>query len=187
MSLRVTFDLEEKDLKFFRNQMKRAQETAARTTEAEIIARAEAMVTEVAKAEVPLFVAQRIEKLSALIEMLKDQEWALQAQERKNVTTALAYFADPHDLIPDSVPVIGYIDDAIMIELVVKELSHEIDAFADFCRYRKEEASRNRNPNITRPEYLEMKRRELHARMRRRRRSGAGRASGNTRTHFRLF
>ncbi len=187
MTLRVTFDLEEKDLKYFRGQMKRAQESAARASETEIIQRAQAMVDEVAKAEVPAFVSQRIEKLAALIDMLKDAEWALPAQERKNVTSALAYFADPNDLIPDAVPVIGYIDDAIMIELVVKELAHEIDAFADFCRYRREEASRNRNPNITRADFLEVKRKDLHARMRRRRRSAGSRASGVTRTHFRLF
>ena len=70
---------------------------------------------------------------------------------------------------PDSVPVLGYLDDAIMIELVVKELQHEIEAFADFCRYREEEKARNRNPNLSRQEFLDVKRRNLQQRMRRRR------------------
>ena len=86
--------------------------------------------------------------------MLEDDEWALEAQERRNVVGALAYFADPEDIIPDNIPVIGYIDDAIMIELVVKELRPEIEAFEDFCRYRREEASRNRNPDISREQWL---------------------------------
>ncbi len=185
MSLRVTFDLEEKDLKYFRAQMKRAQQAADKADDDKIIARAEAMISEVSSAEVPAFVSQRIDKLQALIDMLRDKEWALPEVERRNVVSALAYFADPQDIIPDSVPVIGYIDDAIMIELVVKELSHEIDAFADFRRYRIEEASRNRNPNISRAQYLEIKRRELVSRMRRRRKTtGSG---GPTRTRFRLF
>lgn len=186
MPLKVTFDLDDKDLKFFRANMKQAKEAAEHTGEAEILARASEMVSQVKSQNVPAFVKQRLERLGSLIDMANDEEWALASQERKNVLAALAYFADPQDMIPDDIPVLGYIDDAIMIELVVSELKHEIDAFEDFCRYRRDEKSRNRNPNVSREEYLAMKRRELHARMRRRRSSGS-RAGGARRTRIRLF
>ncbi len=185
MSLRVTFDLDDKDLRFFRANMKQAKTAAKQVGEDEILLKAEQMVEEVKGSKVPLFVMQRIEQLNALIDMCRDQEWALASNDRKNVLAALAYFADPQDIIPDDVPVLGYIDDAIMIELVVTELKHEIDAFNDFCRYRKEEKARNRNPNLSRDDYLTMKRRELHSRMRRRR-SGSG-SGGARRTRIRLF
>lgn len=184
MALRVTFDLEDKDLEFFRAQMKRVRDAAQRTSEAEVIASAEGMIKEVSESNVPSFVLQRIERLQVLIDMLRDDEWSLTESERDNVVAALAYFADPEDIIPDNVPVLGYIDDAIMIELVVIELQHEIDAFEDFCRYRQEEASRNRNPDISRDEWLAVKRRDLHARMRRRRR---GVSTRSHRTRIRLF
>lgn len=185
MALRVTFELEDKDLKFFRSSMRKAQEASKKASEAEIIASAQAMIVEVQKESVPQFVRQRLDKLTALIDMLHDQEWSLEAQERKNVVAALAYFADPEDLIPDSVPVLGYIDDAIMIELVVKELEHEIEAFADFCRFRKEETARERD-TVSHEDWVEARRRQLHARMRRRR---SARRTGSTRrsTRFRLF
>lgn len=186
MPLRVTFDLEDKDLKYFRSNMKRAKQTAEQVTESQILSRAADMVSQVKKQDVPAFVKERLDRLHSLVEMAKDEEWALASQERKNVLAALAYFADPEDIIPDDIPVLGYIDDAIMIELVVSELKHEIDAFEDFCRYRKEEGSRNRNPNVSRDEYLAMKRRELHARMRRRR-SAVGSRTGGRRTRIRLF
>lgn len=184
MALRVTFDLEDKDLDFFRAQMKRVRDAAERTSEAEVIASAEGMIKEVSESNVPSFVLQRIERLQVLIDMVRDDEWSLTESERDNVVAALAYFADPEDIIPDNVPVLGYIDDAIMIELVVIELQHEIDAFEDFCRYRQEEASRNRNPDISRDEWLAVKRRDLHARMRRRRRRVTTRSQ---RTRIRLF
>lgn len=184
MALRVTFDLEDKDLEFFRAQMKRVRDAAQRTSEAEVIASAEGMIKEVSESNVPSFVLQRIERLQVLIDMVRDDEWSLTESERDNVVAALAYFADPEDIIPDNVPVLGYIDDAIMIELVVIELQHEIDAFEDFCRYRQEEASRNRNPDISRDEWLAVKRRDLHARMRRRRRRVTTRSH---RTRIRLF
>ncbi len=184
MALRVTFDLEDKDLDFFRAQMKRVRDAAQRTSEAEVIASAEGMIKDVSESNVPSFVLQRIERLQVLIDMLRDDEWSLTESERDNVVAALTYFADPEDIIPDNVPVLGYIDDAIMIELVVIELQHEIDAFEDFCRYRQEEASRNRNPDISRDEWLAVKRRDLHARMRRRRRRVTTRSH---RTRIRLF
>lgn len=184
MALRVTFDLEDKDLEFFRAQMKRVRDAAQRTSEAEVIASAEGMIKDVSESNVPSFVLQRIERLQVLIDMVRDDEWSLTESERDNVVAALAYFADPEDIIPDNVPVLGYIDDAIMIELVVIELQHEIDAFEDFCRYRQEEASRNRNPDISRDEWLAVKRRDLHARMRRRRRRVTTRSQ---RTRIRLF
>lgn len=186
MALRVTFELEDKDLKFFRSSMRKAQEASKKTSEAEIITAAQAMIVEVANQSVPQFVRHRLDKLTALIDMLHDEEWSLETQERKNVVAALAYFADPEDLIPDSVPVLGYIDDAIMIELVVKELEHEIEAFADFCRFREEETARERGTNISHEDWVEAKRRSLHARMRRRRSARRG-ASARRSTRFRLF
>jgi len=186
MTLKITFELEEKDLKYFRNSMKQAREAAQQVGEEEVIQSAEDMINGVLAAGPPAFVIERVERLRALVAMLRDEEWALASQERRNVVTALAYFADPHDMIPDEIPVLGYIDDAIMIELVITELKHEIDAFEDFCKYRRDEQVRQRNPNLSREEYIAIKRRELHARMRRRRSSIAARR-GRTRTRIRLF
>ena len=187
MSLRVTFDLEAKDLDYFRAVFKRAKAAADKAGEAEIIAKARVVIKQVGNSEVPAFVEQRVDKLSSLIDMLNDEEWALASPERKNVLSALSYLAEPQDIIPDNVPVLGYLDDAIMIELVVKELHHEIEAFADFCRYREEEKARNRNPNLSRQDYLELKRRQLQQRIQRRRGSVAKRPKSGTRPRFRLF
>jgi hypothetical protein len=52
------------------------------------------------------------------------------------------YFAEPVDLIPDQVPGVGFLDDAIMVELVVQEIRPELDAYADFCRYRESSGGR---------------------------------------------
>ncbi len=185
MSLRVAFDLEETDLEYFRSIIRRAGTSARKGSEEEIVAHAETVINEVKAADLPAFAAQRIDRVGGLIDMLRDDEWNLTGSERNNVVTALAYFAEPKDVIPDDVPVLGYIDDAIMIELIMRELKHEIEAFDDFRRYQREEASRNRDPNLGREDWLEAKRRELHQRMRRRRNSRSPRYAGRTRV--RLF
>lgn len=190
MSLKVTFELEDKDLLYFKRSMKTARAKAVAAPEAKVIEQASAMITTVRREKVPTFVEERISKLASLIDMLGDDEWALPDADRKNVVAALAYFADPHDIIPDNVPVLGYIDDAIMIELVVKELKPVLDAFEDFMLYKSEEKSRNRNPDVSREEWLAVKRRDLHSRMRRRRqaiRSRNASRGGSGRPSFRLF
>lgn len=190
MTLKVTFELEDKDLQFFKKSMKDARSKAIAVPEEQVIEQASSMIGTVGKAKVPLFVQERVSKLASLIDMLADDEWALPDADRKNVVAALAYFAEPYDIIPDDVPVLGYIDDAIMIELVVKELKPIIDAFEDFMLYKSEEKSRNRNPDISRDEWLAAKRRDLHSRMRRRRQAARTRAAsrgGSGRPSFRLF
>ncbi|HEY5646373.1 MAG TPA: YkvA family protein [Pseudomonadales bacterium] len=184
MPVRVTFDLDEKDLRYFRGNMKQAQAAAAKLGEAEVIAGAEEMVLELKKAKVPMFVAVRLAKLRSLLDMVKDDEWQLSGNERKNVLSALAYFADPHDMIPDSIPVLGFIDDAIMIELLTGELRPEIDAYNDFCRYRDEMRSGKAGGNVTRQQFLDSKRNALHSRMRRRRTRASSAPRGTRTTMF---
>ena len=59
-----------------------------------------------------------------------------------------------------------------MVELVVRELRHEIDAYQDFCDYRASAAeSGRRATNVSREEWLDRRRKELQTRMRRRRES----------------
>ena len=72
-------------------------------------------------------------------------------------------------------PVLGFLDDAIMIEVVNRVLQPEIDAYADFCAYRSGEAARRGEDanTLDRAEWLEGRRAELQARMRSRRGSYA--------------
>ncbi len=185
MPLKITFELEDKDLRYFKKQMNVAKKNAKITSEAEIIASASEMMEQISTIKIPDFVNQKIEVLGQLINMLEDSEWPLSAAERRNVVSALAYFAEPHDIIPDDVPILGFIDDAIMIELVAIELKHELDAYSDYCKFRSGEAARKRSPNATREQYIEAKRKALQSRMRRRRKVSFSPSA--SRTRIRLF
>jgi uncharacterized membrane protein YkvA (DUF1232 family) len=45
------------------------------------------------------------------------------------VAVGILYFVSPIDLIPDVLPVIGYIDDAAVIAFVVKQIKADLDNF----------------------------------------------------------
>ena len=111
---------------------------------------------------------ERLERLEGMIRMLDDAEWRIEGAHRARVIDALAYFAEPVDLIPDQVPGVGFLDDAIMVELVVQDIRPELDAYADFCRYREEQRRSGLAPEAHRKR-LEARRRAMLARIDRRR------------------
>ena len=171
MGLRVTFDLDDNDLRHFRLIMQQARTTAARIAPEEIVASAEELLTSIDSEGAPAFVSERLQKLHLLIGMLSDIEWRLPQAEANRVLNALAYFAEPEDLIPDSIPGLGFLDDAIMVELICRELKHEIEAYQDFCDYRAGvRRETGRNTRVSRDDWLENRRSELQSRMRRRKR-----------------
>ena len=165
MAIEISFALDDKDIEYFRDVMNRAQDVAEKASEEEIIQEARNVLEGVDHSKAPLFVRDRLARLATMIAMLEDEEWPLDGQERVDVVSALAYFHNPEDLISDDVPVIGLIDDAIMIELVARELKHQLEAYDDFCAYRDSE-EKLRDKDVTREDWLKAKQTELMRRMR---------------------
>ncbi|MBT8090203.1 MAG: DUF1232 domain-containing protein [Gammaproteobacteria bacterium] len=175
MTLRISFELDESDLKHFQLIMAEARKTAGRMAPEDIVAGAEHLFKDVTESSAPGFIVDRIHKLRLMINMLSDIEWRLPHQEAGRVLNALAYFADPEDLIPDHIPGLGFLDDAIMIELVVRELKHEIEAYQDFCDFRDRTLTeQGQKADVSRAGWLQDRRKALQSRMRRRRKGGPG-------------
>ncbi len=191
MSLRITFELGESDLKHFRTIMRESRAAAKNLPAEEIIGSANQLLDEVRSADAPEFISERLMKLEIMLQMIQDKEWKLPQKEVTRILNALAYFSEPEDLIPDHIPGLGFLDDAIMVELVVRELRHEIEAYEDFCKYRATEESRRRKlgkaDHVSREEWLKQRRISLQQRMRRRRRRDRSRRSGSSRSPFSLL
>jgi len=174
LSLRISFELNEDDLKHFRLIMKEARRAASQLPPEDIVAAAEELLLSVEETTAPGFIVDRLQNLRLMIRMLSDIEWRLPHQEATRVLNALAYFAEPDDLIPDSIPGLGFLDDAIMIELVVRELKHEIEAYSDFCGYRDRlTEEQGHAAKVSREGWLDTRRQDLQVRMRRRRKRTA--------------
>jgi uncharacterized membrane protein YkvA (DUF1232 family) len=168
MPIKVTFELSDADLEYFRDHFRKAKENALKKDEATILHLARRQAREMRSRSLPQFVVDRLGSLDALTRMLEDKEWNLGGAHRQRVLQALAYFAEPADLIPDQIPGLGFLDDAIMVELVVQELRPELDAYAEFCSYRDAQRAENVAPEVLHRR-LETRRRAMYARMDRRR------------------
>lgn len=165
--MRISFELNDNDLKHFRLIMDESRKAAQRMAPEDIVAAAEELLSDAPAAGAPGFILERLERLRLMIQMLSDVEWRLPHKDATRVLSALAYFAEPEDLIPDSIPGLGFLDDAIMIELVVRELKHEVEAYQDFREYR--ERMKNDGNKSSRADWLDARRKELQDRMHRRR------------------
>lgn len=182
MPLAINFELSDRDLEHFNNAIKAATFSAGSKTAEEVTEAAGRLLKDAGGLPLPDFILERLDKLDALIAMVRDEGWALPDEDRERVLSALVYFADPNDIIPDNVPVLGYFDDAIAIELCVRELRHEIDAYEEFCDYRQGEAERRgMNPaSVGRADWLASRRDELQDRMHRQRTRDFGTGYGNS-------
>ena len=165
--MRISFELNDDDLKHFRLIMDESRKAARRMAPEDIVAAAEELLAEAPAAGAPNFILDRLERLRLMIQMLSDVEWRLPHTDASRVLSALAYFAEPEDLIPDSIPGLGFLDDAIMIELVVRELKHEVEAYQDSREYR--ERMKKNGSESSRADWLDNRRKELQDRMHRRR------------------
>ncbi len=170
-AMRVEFDLSEADISFFKKRLVAARESREPGDEEKIVAKVEKVAAEALAGEPNSYVRERVEKLTPLVAMLRDEDWRLEGDDRARVLDALVYFADPHDIIADHTPGLGYLDDAIMIDLVALELAPEIEAYADFVAAREDRAEGGEVADVSLSDVRDV----LQARMRRRRRrSGRG-------------
>ncbi len=172
MPLTVRLEISDLELEHFRSALDGARGRVARGSPEEIAAAANEAAARLDSGETSPFVKRRLQKVRALVGMLDDPEWQLPEPERRRVLQGLAYVAEAHDLVPDNVPVLGLLDDAIMLELVLHDLRHELEGYEDFDEFRRHERAKPGSAghaHVSREDWLDARRRTLHDRIRERR------------------
>lgn len=182
MPMSFTIELSDADIAHFNTAIAKAKAAAVGKSDAEVTGAARQLLVNAANLTLPDFISSRLNKLDAMIAMLVDEAWALPDEDRARVKAAMAYFSESEDLIPDNIPVLGYFDDAIAIELSALDLVHELAAYDEFCNFREEQAAdRGLDPaNVGRADWLSVRRDELVNRMHRRRNREQGGSYGSS-------
>jgi uncharacterized membrane protein YkvA (DUF1232 family) len=136
-AFKVSFALDEGDVDYFRKLFREARKEAAAVDSDEIIKAASELVDSVrAKKGTPNFIVQAVSAIEDLREVILDEDYRAPKPVRNQVLGALSYFANANDLIPDDIPVLGFLDDAIMIKFVEEEFKHELWAYRKFRKFR---------------------------------------------------
>lgn len=71
--------------------------------------------------------------------MIVDLDWDCAEPDCVHVRKLLGYLDQVDNLIPDRIPMLGKLDDIVLLELVWPVLASEVDEYDDFCRFRDAE------------------------------------------------
>lgn len=82
---------------------------------------------------------RRLRRLEELRGMLNDDAWDADAALRERLRKLFAYVDQADDLIADGEPLIGKLDDVLLIELAWPAFAIEAEDYRDFCAYRADE------------------------------------------------
>lgn len=139
----------------------------------QIVTAARCLDDEHAGEATPACIAQRLRQADPVSRLLNDGSWTPVGETAPVLQAVQAYVQETDDLIPDWLPRIGRLDDAIVIETAWPRISGEVLDYLDFCRLRELEAQlRGVEPNafdFTRSEWEVSRRAEAELRLHHRR------------------
>jgi len=137
-NFKISFSLDDGDIAYFRKLFRNARKQVEEQDVGQVLSAVQALIDRVRAAKkTPSFVQESVSVLEDLKQMLEDADYELPKAPRTEVLAALSYFANPEDLIPDQVPGLGFLDDAIMIKMLENEFKHELWGYRQFRKFRQ--------------------------------------------------
>ena len=104
------------------------------------LATAARQLADTGDADAPGCIAQRIAWIESVVAMAADRDWEAANTVADCARLVADYANDTHDLIPDWLPRVGRLDDAIVMEAAWPTLRAELSCYEDFRRLRAVEA-----------------------------------------------
>ncbi|HVT31139.1 MAG TPA: hypothetical protein VHE32_00715 [Rhodanobacteraceae bacterium] len=88
------------------------------------------------------FIRSRLRRAEEMRALLADPGWSSSEDIGGRMHALIAYIDDPDGLFPDEVPVIGRLDDALLVDIAMDVLREDLEDYAEFRRFRHAEAAR---------------------------------------------
>lgn len=186
MPLRISFNLGDEDLRHFEEVAQQTQASVRGRTSDEIVAAAREVLESAERAQLAGFVKERFLRLRAMLEMATDEGWPLGPEDSQRLLNALACFGAS----PATGANVDFLNHAIMVELVSRDLEHDLEAYRDFCAIRESQLKRRRSGadhEAQREQWLQQRRETLQQRMHARRKRTLDQAGSSVRRLFSLF
>ncbi|HEY0660697.1 MAG TPA: hypothetical protein VGD21_05185 [Lysobacter sp.] len=90
--------------------------------------------------DAPLCIRQRIQRLEAAARMIGEAGWEPADEAGNAAAVVVRYARSSHHVLPPTLPKVGRLDEAIVVDAAWPALAAEVANFLDFCRLREIEA-----------------------------------------------
>lgn len=77
-----------------------------------------------------------LSQVRLLVSMMRDKSFSMDWTSKSMILGALVYFLLPADSVPDIIPIVGYVDDSVVIGVVIRQLTKEIERYREHLRWR---------------------------------------------------
>lgn len=98
---------------------------------------------------------ERMRRAGAIDRMLSDDAWSPEDDVVGPAELVVSYVRGNSDLIPDGLPKVGRLDDAIVVDTAWSRLVGEVRNYLDFCRLRQVERGLGNAKDFHRPDWVE--------------------------------
>ena len=130
------YELQPGRLPLFNDALHRISPESPSLTLDQVTSAARRVLERYAMGATPAFVESRMLAWERLDKLAADPCWSADAEVRARIDVVREYLANPNDLLPDHLPTLGKLDDAMLVDLAFQQLRAEIADYADFCQFR---------------------------------------------------
>jgi len=139
----TSLELREEKLRRFNEVVQRVAPDKPAFNAGQIAGAARRVLRAAMKGQESTFIKVRMRRAGEIRAALDDAQWEVAAKTENAMREIVAYLDEGASaLIENDVPVVGLLDDAILVDAAMDTLRGELDDYADFCRYRVGEAAR---------------------------------------------
>jgi hypothetical protein len=138
----TSLELHDEELSHFNKIVQRMAPEQPPFTLDQVAGAARRVLRAAAKGQESTFIKVRMRRAGEMRAAYKDTKWKMSPTLGSDVKELLGYLDSGKGLIPNTVPIVGMLDDAILVDVAMNKLRTELDEYADFCRFRVAEASR---------------------------------------------
>lgn len=109
----------------------------AERVDAERLAHLAGWLLSLPETEARSVLGERLSRIEELRAMVEDPDWDCADPDCARVRALLRYLDQPDDLIPDTIPLLGKLDDMLLLELAWPAIAEEAEEYRDFVMYRE--------------------------------------------------